>query len=83
MIKVIKKEKDLEMLFTLRELAKGTSNTILYQLPAAFQSKMSEILGGNAPGDVFRMLSEENQQYLKEVIEESIRKLSQTSGGKK
>lgn len=51
MVDVIKNNPDLEFLRSLEEMAKGTSNTILYQIPVAFEDKVSKILGGNKPTD--------------------------------
>ena len=80
---VIKEEKDLEVLLTLREVAKGTSNTILYQLPRVFESKVAELLGGSSPGEIIKLFSEENKKYLVNVIQETIENLKKTSGGQK
>lgn len=58
MIKVIKDNKDLEALNALIEMAKGTSNTILYGLPSGLSDKMSGILGGNKPEDILGFLKD-------------------------
>jgi len=60
MIDAIKQHPDLEFLFALREMAQGTSNTILYQIPAAFESRIKNILGGNDPKDFLKGLTEED-----------------------
>lgn len=64
MIKVIKEEPELEVLFTLREMAKGTSNTILYQLPRAFEDKVKEMFGGNGFEDFLKILKPEDQKKV-------------------
>ena len=70
MIKVIKDNKDLEALNALIEMAKGTSNTILYGLPAGLSDKMSSILGGNKPEDILGFLKDPAiVQTLKEAFE--------------
>lgn len=79
MIEAIKENPDLEVLFALREMARGTSNTILYQVPAAFENRMRDLLGGNSLGDAVRMFSPENQQYLKKIVEEIITELAKKS----
>jgi len=81
MVKVIKEYPDLEVLLTLREMAQGTSNTILYQVPAAFENRVRDMLGGNSPGEVFRTLSKDNQKLVQEVIAETIKKLNKSKGG--
>lgn len=82
MIEVIAKEKDMETLLTLREIAKGTSNTILYQLPRVFETKVAELLGGNTPGEAMKMLTPETKTELRNVILETIKSLKKSSGGK-
>jgi len=82
MIQIIKAEKDLEVLLTLRELAKGTSNTILYQLPRALETKVTELLGNNSPGETIKLFSDENKKFIANTIEETIKQLKTSSGGK-
>jgi len=70
MVKVIKDNPDLEFLRSLEEMAKGTSNTILYQIPGAFEDKISKILGGNKPADFLGLLKDpEIMKALKEAVE--------------
>lgn len=69
MIAEIKNNPDLEYLRTLEEMAKGTSNTILYQIPGAFESKISNILGGNKLATLLPLLKDpEVMEALKEAI---------------
>jgi regulator of protease activity HflC (stomatin/prohibitin superfamily) len=70
MIAEIKGNPDLEYLRTLEEMAKGTSNTILYQIPGAFESKISNILGSNKMADLLPLLKDtEVMKALKEALE--------------
>lgn len=82
MIMVIKKEKDLEVLQALKEIAQGTSNTILYQLPRVLESKVSDLLGDNSPGEITKVMSNKNKKWIHDLIEKSINELKKTSGGK-
>jgi regulator of protease activity HflC (stomatin/prohibitin superfamily) len=58
MIAAIKDNPDLEFLRSLEEMAKGTSNTILYQIPGAFEDRISNILGGNKVSDIAQLLKD-------------------------
>lgn len=75
MISKIKDNPDLEYLRTLEEMAKGTSNTILYELPEAIRGKISGMLGGGKAEDVFGFLKDEKViTAIKEAIEKLIKK---------
>lgn len=70
MIAEIKDNPDLEYLRTLEQMAKGTSNTILYQIPKSFEEKVSTIMGGSKPEDFFSLLKDEKiVNALKEALE--------------
>ena len=72
MIKVIKENPDLEMLRALEEMAKGTSNTILYQIPAAFEKKISDIMGGNNIGTMLKMMKPEDLKALIDMVKANL-----------
>jgi regulator of protease activity HflC (stomatin/prohibitin superfamily) len=75
MISEIKDNPDLEYLRTLEQMAKGTSNTILYQIPKAFEDKVSAIMGGSKPEDFFALLKDEKiATVLKEALEKLTKK---------
>lgn len=75
MITEIKNNTDLEYLRTLEEMAKGTANTIIYQMPKAFEQKVSSILGGGKPEDFFSLLKDEEvMKTLKEALEKLTKK---------
>ena len=57
-----------EVLLTLREMAQGTSNTILYQIPGVFADKIATMLGGNAPGNLLTQIG--GVDGLKKLIPE-------------
>lgn len=83
MIEVIKDHKDLEFLYALREMAQGTSNTILYQIPGAFENRFKDILGDNTKvAELLRMLSPEDQKAVEKTIMDTINNLRKKSGGK-
>lgn len=71
MINEIKDNPDLEYLKSLVEMAKGTSNTILYQIPKAFEEKLSLLLGGSTPENFFSLLKDEK---ILEIIKKEIEK---------
>lgn len=73
MIEEIKGHPDLEYLRSLVEMAKGTSNTILYQVPKGFEEKLSGLLGGGTPENFLSLLK--NEKVL-EVIKNEIEKLN-------
>lgn len=73
MIEVIQGAPELEVLYTLKEMAQGTSNTILFQIPAAFESKIKDMLGGNDFGSMFKLLKPEQQKEIKNIIEGAIK----------
>ncbi len=78
MLKVIKEAgTDLELLDALRDMAKGTSNTILYQIPEAFAQKMGAILGKNSLPDILQKLSPQQQQQVVDFINKQIGGTSQ------
>ena len=60
MVAAIKDNVDLEVLRALEEMAKGTSNTILYQIPNAFQDRISNILGNNKPSELLDILKDKD-----------------------
>jgi len=68
MIEAIKDYPDLELLDALKGMAQGTSNTILYQLPAAFENRMKNILGGNDPKDFLKNLTPGDWKKIQNVI---------------
>lgn len=69
MVAVIKDNVDLEMLKTLEKMANGTSNTIMFQIPAAIEARISSILGGNKPAEFLKLLQDkEVLQLLQEQI---------------
>ncbi len=81
MIRAIQENPDLEVLYTLRELAKGDKGTILYQIPQQVSSKVTELLGGNSAEDMFKTLSPQSTKFLKDLIDDAIRKLGANTGG--
>jgi hypothetical protein len=68
MIEAIKDHPDLEFLAAMKEMAQGTSNTILYQIPAAFESRVKNMLGGNDPKDFLKNLTEEDWNAFQAMI---------------
>lgn len=68
MVEAIKENPDLELLDALKEMAKGTSNTILFQLPNEIQSKLSEIMGGNDPLKGLERLSPEIKAEIVKLV---------------
>jgi hypothetical protein len=83
MIDVIKDHPDLEFLYDLREMAQGSSNTILYQIPGAFENRINSILGDNTKiGDLLKMLSAEDRKTIEVLILESIEGLKKKGGDK-
>lgn len=73
MIAEIKNNPDLEFLRSLEEMAKGTSNTILYQIPAAFEDRVSKILGGNKPTDFLSLLKD---PAVLKTIKDAVQKIT-------
>ena len=73
MINEIKDHPDLEYLRSLVEMAKGTASTIFYQIPKAFEEKLSGLLGGSTPENLSLLLK--NKEVL-EVIKSEFEKLS-------
>ncbi len=47
----------LELLLTLREMAQGTSNTILFPIPAEITSAISQMFGGRPELDIGQLLN--------------------------
>lgn len=76
MIKAIKSNPDLEVLQALKEMAQGTSNTILYQIPAPFASRMQDLLGGNNPAEMLRNMTEGDKREFLAALQGLISKLS-------
>jgi|GEM_PF-6449828 len=68
MIEVIKENPDLELMLSLREMAKGTSNTILYQLPHGFEERLGNILGGKSPKDFLAKLSQDDWKIILDKV---------------
>jgi regulator of protease activity HflC (stomatin/prohibitin superfamily) len=65
-----------EVLLTLREMAKGTSNTILFQIPSQITDTLSEIFGkskGLGPEQIMKDLSQEQLKNLLTWIEAKLR----------
>lgn len=79
MIDVIKQDPDLEVLLSLREMAQGTSNTILYQLPSAFEDRIRNMLGGQNVGEMLRILKPDDQKVVLKAMENALKKLEQSS----
>ena len=79
MIKVIQVYPDLEVLLTLREMAQGTSNTILYQIPTAIESKVRDLLGGNSLGEITRLLNPEDQKFVRQIMDDTLKALAEKS----
>ncbi len=78
MLETIAKHKDLEALFSLREMAKSESTTF-YQLPHIFETKLAGMLDGKKSSrDLFNMDEDEKLIFLK-MFEETIKKMK---GGK-
>ncbi len=73
MIAEIKDNPDLEYLRTLEQMAKGTSNTILYQIPKKFEEKIGQILGGGKPEDWFALLKDPK---ILEALQEALQKIT-------
>jgi regulator of protease activity HflC (stomatin/prohibitin superfamily) len=71
MVEVIKDHPDLEVMYMLKEMAQGTSNTILYQMPQAFENRVRDILGGNTPAEFLKFLSDDEKKTLAEVFKNS------------
>ncbi|MCK4554700.1 SPFH domain-containing protein [Candidatus Parcubacteria bacterium] len=78
MINVIKEQPDLEVLLSLREMAQGTSNTILYQLPSAFEDRIKNMLGGQNIGEMLRILKPDAQKTVLKAIENALKKLEKS-----
>ena len=55
--------------------SQGTSNTILYQIPAAFENRIRDMLGGNSLGEAFRLLSPEDKAVVRDAIQQAIERL--------
>ena len=63
---------DLEVLYTLREMAQGTSNTILYQIPQQLYDRIGTLLGGNTPEQALRTLfPAATEAFIKNVVEKA------------
>lgn len=75
MIEQIKNNTDLEYLRTLEEMAKGTANTIIYQMPKAFENRVTNMLGGNKAEDLFSLFKDPE---VMTTIKETIEKLTKT-----
>ncbi len=69
MLKVVKAAGlDYEALYSFREFAKGTSNTILYQLPGGLSNRISDILGGNSIEHFIEMMPKKQRQDFLNLI---------------
>ncbi|RLB86448.1 MAG: hypothetical protein DRH10_10375, partial [Deltaproteobacteria bacterium] len=76
MLKVVQEAGlDYELLFSFREFAQGTSNTIIYQLPQALSDRISNILGGTSIEDAFRKLKPEDQTKIMEALTKQLSKV--------
>jgi regulator of protease activity HflC (stomatin/prohibitin superfamily) len=71
MVGVIKDYPDLEVMYMLKEMAQGTSNTILYQMPHAFENRVRDILGGNSPAEFLKFLSNDEKKLLEGILKKS------------
>lgn len=81
MLKVIKEYgADYETLFTLREMATGTSNTIVYQLPQAVYDSMTRMLGGTQPEQMMNLLPPDARKQVEKLITELLK--AKKKGGK-
>ncbi len=61
----------LELLYTLREMAQGTSNTILFPIPAEITSALSKMFGSRPGLDISQLingLSDEQKQDLVKML---------------
>jgi len=81
MLEVIRDYPELEYLYSFREAAKGTSNTIFYQIPAAFEEKIRGITGGNELSQILAKLRPEQRKVVEETIAQVVEQF-QKSGGK-
>lgn len=73
MIEAIKDTPELEYLSAFRDAAQGESNTILYQLPHAFESKFKNMLGGNHPSELLRMMNPQDREKLINEIDKILK----------
>jgi regulator of protease activity HflC (stomatin/prohibitin superfamily) len=55
---------DKEVLLTLRQMAQGTSNTILFGLPPEIYETLARAMGGKRPEDLLKLLSKEAKEDL-------------------
>ncbi len=70
MIAQIKDNPELEYLRALEEMAKGTSNTVVYEFPKVFSEKLSSVLGGSKSEDFSGLLKDPKVvAAIKEAIE--------------
>ncbi len=74
MIEAIKENPELEALLTMSEMAKGTSNTIMYQIPPGLAETMSGLLGGNDISRLFSQLSDEQKTKFIKGLQGAIKK---------
>lgn len=80
MLKVVKEAGlDYEALYSFREFAKGSSNTILYQLPGGLSNRISDILGGNSIEHFIEMMPKKQKENFLNLITKTMQK---TKGGK-
>lgn len=61
-----------EALLSLREMAKGTSNTILFGLPPQLYEGLADAMGGKRPEELFKLLSKEQAEKLIELLSKKI-----------
>ncbi len=68
---VIEGNVDKEVLLTLREMAQGTSNTILFGLPPEIYETLARAMGGKRPEELLRALpKEEKERIIKKITAE-------------
>lgn len=68
MLQAIQENPDFEVLRAMEEMAKGSSNTIMYQLPVAFENKVRDMLGGNSVTKAIDMLGPESKKKLEAYV---------------
>jgi len=74
MLAVVKEAgSNLEALFTLREMAQGSSNTMMYQIPEGLTKTLSTVLGGNSLESMLGKLSATDRKSILAQIEKAIK----------
>jgi len=75
MLEVIKDYPELEYLFSFREAAKGTSNTIFYQIPSALEERIKGMTSGNKISEILVKLKPEQRKLVERTIIQAVENL--------